>query len=116
VTQAPQRQLFDAERIAILDKRIATITNSEYHRNTIVHREPFSAVIRMRPSPVTKSDHFWCLVLTIFSLGLGILFWLLLMYLKNSESRVRLVRLDVTPTGQIVTTKLPPIALENFSG
>lgn len=113
---ATPTQLSDAQRIAILDKKVAQITDTTYgHRNTVVRREPFSVIVRMANEPIKLSDHLWCLLITIISLGLGLIVWALVIYLKRSESRIRLIRFDVTPTGEITTTKLPPSTVRTES-
>lgn len=99
------KQLTDAERIAILDKRVDLVVNGKYNTsNTLLHREPFSAVIHCGRPPLTKSDIFWGVVLTIFTFGLGLIFWGLMILIKLSKESE--IRLDVTPTGGIVKTKL----------
>lgn len=102
-----QPQLSDADRIAMLDKKVAVLTDGKYHNNQLESRQPFSAVIICQTKPITKWDHFWCLIVTLMSLGLGLVLWLIVIYLKRSERNVRRIRLEVTPSGQIVTTKLP---------
>jgi hypothetical protein len=102
--------LSDAERIAILDKRVAELTQNKRVANRLEYREPFSAVIHASPKPMTVSAHFWCAVLTVMSFGLGIVVWGAMIWFSR-PSLSRLMRFDVTPAGGIIWTKLPPNAL-----
>lgn len=66
VTQpSTQRQLTDAERIAILDRKIASL---EALGHTLVNREPFCAIINVRWK-IKKIGHTNC------NFGYGIYIW-----------------------------------------
>jgi len=97
------RQISDAERIAILDKRIALALNGNEH-NVLLHREPFMAVVHFGRPPITKSDMFWAVMMIIFTFGLGVIFCAILMLIRFSKERD--IRFDVSPTGDISMTKL----------
>jgi hypothetical protein len=100
------RQLSDAERVAILDKRVADLTINKFHGNTLESRGPFTAVIVFKPKPIKKSDWVWLVIITMFTFGLGLILCALFLWIKHTKPTR--VRLDVTPTGNITKTKLPP--------
>jgi hypothetical protein len=100
-----ESQLSDAERIAILDKKLAAILSNNNLNSKLESRTPFSAVVVQGAKPIKKSDWFWLAILTILSLGLGLVFVAIFVFLKYSKAHR--VRLDVTPTGNITKTKLP---------
>lgn len=102
VTQpSTQRQLTDAERIAILDRKIASL---EALGHTLVNREPFCAIINVRWK-IKKSDILIAILATVFTFGVGLILWgiyILALVVNNHPYH----RVEVTPSGKIVRTKL----------
>jgi hypothetical protein len=104
MTQSSVRaHLTVAERTAILDRTLAKLT-SEPIGHTLICRKLFSAISNVRWK-LKKSNIFWGVVLTVFTVGLGLIFWGLY-FLTLIVNRRPYHRIDVTPTGEIVRTKL----------
>ena len=111
----PTTILSDMERVSILDEFVNRKLNRDNgnivftdngNRNTLVRRDQFSAVIQEASKPISMWDHLWCLILTLISFGLGLIVWLVVIWMKMDERRIRLNRYDVTPSGEITRSKI----------
>ena len=102
---ATVRTLSDAERAAILDERLKSITAGDHFRNRVESRSGYQAIVVLQSKPMTIWTHLGCLVLTLMSLGIGLFVWIALM-ISRSRSPQR-VLLEVSPDGAITQRKLP---------